>query len=64
MNRPFLSSLEILRSLSRAALLTAVLFTPLVAMQSVEAGSRAIIEDSRALSSGVGLVLLVSLQRS
>ena len=56
---------ETLRTLPRGALLAAALFAPLMAMQSVQAGSpRATIEDSRALSNGAGLVLLVSLQRS
>jgi len=52
------------RILPRIALLTAVLFAPLIAMQSVEASSRTIIGESRTLSSGAGLVLVISLQRS
>lgn len=61
---PSLSILEFLRTLTRAAILAAALFAPLAAMQSVQAGSKAFIEDSRALSSGAGLVILVSLQRT
>lgn len=50
-------------TLPRFALLIAALFAPLVAMQTVQAGSDAFIEDSRKLPSGAGLVLVVSLQR-
>lgn len=50
-------------TLPRFALLIAALFAPLVAMQTVQAGSDAFIEDSRKLSSGAGLILVVSLQR-
>lgn len=49
--------------LPRFALLIAVLFAPFMAMQSVRAGSDLLIEDSRTLSSGAGIVLLVGLQR-
>lgn len=49
--------------LPRFAFLLAALFAPLVAMQAVQAGSDTFIEDSRKLSSGAGLVLVVSLQR-
>ncbi|RIK87071.1 MAG: hypothetical protein DCC69_04880 [Hyphomicrobiales bacterium] len=50
-------------ALPRFALLAAALLAPLVAMQSVQAGADAFIEDSRKLSSGAGLVLVISLQR-
>jgi hypothetical protein len=39
------------------------LLGPLVAMQSLAAGPDSFIEDSRKLSSGAGLVLVVGLQR-
>ena len=60
--RPF--SMETLRALPRIALLAVALFAPLAAMQAVEAGQRATIEDSRAVSNGAGFVLLMSLRRS
>ena len=50
-------------ALPRFALLLGVLFAPFVAMQTVQAGSDVLIEDSRKLSSGAGIVLLVGLQR-
>ena len=54
---------DVATALPRFALLLCVLFAPFVAMQSVQAGSDAVIEDSRKLSSGAGIVLLVGLQR-
>ena len=64
MTRSSLSGFQMLRALPRVVLLTAALFAPLIAMQSVQAGSQTIIEDKRPPSSGAGLVLIVSLQRS
>lgn len=57
------SRLGIAAALPRFALLMAALFAPLVAMQSVAAGADTVIEDSRKLSSGAGIVLVVGLQR-
>ena len=50
-------------ALPRFALLAMVLLGPLAAMQSLAAGPDSFIEDSRKLSSGAGLVLVVGLQR-
>jgi hypothetical protein len=55
--------LSLFSDILRALLIVIALFAPMIAMQSVEAGSQAIIENSRTLSSGAGLVLVVSLQR-
>lgn len=55
---------ETLRVLPRVLLLAAVLAGPIATIQSVQAGSTVTIEDSRSMSSGAGLVLLMSLQRS
>ena len=54
---------DIAAALPRFALLLAVLFAPLIAMQSVQAGAETFIEDARTLSSGAGIVLVVGLQR-
>ena len=58
---PFLSSFA--SALPRFALLAVALLAPLAAMQSVRAGADTFIEDSRKLSSGAGLVLVIGLQR-
>ena len=50
-------------ALPRFALLAAALLAPLLTMQALAAGSGAFIEDSRKLSSGAGIVLVVGLQR-
>lgn len=63
MTRSTATRLGIASMLPRFALLVAALLAPLVAMQSVQAGSETFIEDSRKPSSGAGLVLVVSLQR-
>ena len=64
MFRPSFHLPTILASLPRAALLATALFLPLMAMHSVQAGSTTVIEDTYKRSSGAGLVLVVSLQRS
>ena len=53
----------ILRTIPRIALLTAVLFAPLIAMQSVEAASTLILEDTYSPPSNAGLVIIASLTR-
>ena len=55
--------LGIAAALPRFFLLAFMLFAPFVAMHSVQAASDALIEDSRKLSSGAGLVLVIGLQR-
>lgn len=47
----------------RFAFLILALFAPLIAMQSFAASAGGLIEDSRRLSSGAGIVLVVGLQR-
>ena len=47
----------------RFCVLILALFAPLIAMQSLAAGTGGLIEDSRKLSSGAGIVLVVGLQR-
>lgn len=47
----------------RFAFLIVALFAPLIAMQSFAAASGGLIEDSRKLSSGAGIVLVVGLRR-
>lgn len=53
----------ILRMIPRVALLTAVLFAPLIAMQSVEAASSSILEDTYSPPGNAGLVIIASLTR-
>lgn len=64
MNLRHTSAIPLVGALCRAAFFALALFAPLAAMQAVEASSQAVIEDSRAMPSGAGLVLLVGLQRS
>jgi hypothetical protein len=59
MNRPLLS----LRSLFRAGLLVALLLSPMALMSTVNAGTGATIDAPVQAKKGLGLVLLVSLQR-
>jgi hypothetical protein len=54
----------ILRTLPRAALLTAGLVLPLMAMHTVQAGSGNVIVGNYKHSNGAGLVLVYSLKRS
>lgn len=55
---------SLVSALPRFALLAAMLLAPLMAVHAVQAGADNFIEDSRKLSSGAGLVLVVGLQRS
>ena len=48
----------------RAAMVAAVVVAPLMAVQSVRAGSSQFIGEAPVMSNGAGLVLFVSLQRS
>lgn len=65
MRRPVRSRLHLLRALPRIALLAAVLFSPLIAMQSVQAGTTArVIESSQRPATGIGLVILTGILRS
>lgn len=63
MNRKPTLSRTTLRSVFRIAALACVLCAPLVAVKSVEASSRTLIGGMHELSSGAGLVLVISLQR-
>lgn len=63
MPRRIASISGIASALPRFAFLAAALLAPLAALQAVQAGPETLIEDSRKLSSGAGLVLVISLQR-
>ena len=63
MNRTAINALETLRLLPRAALILVVLSAPFLAMPIMRAVTDTTIEASAAKRHGVGLVLLVSLQR-
>ncbi len=63
MNRSLTSVLKILRHLPRAAAILLVLWSPLLAMQNVRADTGSTIEAPAQKKKGMGLVLLVSLQR-
>ena len=55
---------QTIRMLSRALMFALLLVAPLMAMQSMRVGSPTVIGDSYEWPSGIGLVLVVSLQRS
>jgi hypothetical protein len=59
MNRPF----TIVRSLARAGVLLALLAAPLAVVPAVNAGDKVTIEAPTQAKTGMGLVLLISLQR-
>ncbi|GLS32962.1 hypothetical protein SAMN04488498_108165 [Mesorhizobium albiziae] len=64
MNRSINPVLKVLRHLPRAAAIMLVLWSPLLAIQGVRADSRVTtIEAPAPKKSGMGFVLLVSLQR-
>ena len=63
MNRTAINALETLRLLPRAALVLFVLSAPFLAMPIMRAVTDTTIEAPAAKRHGVGLVLLVSLQR-
>ncbi|MCB1453804.1 MAG: hypothetical protein KDJ43_09165 [Rhizobiaceae bacterium] len=48
----------------RAALIAAAVAAPMLAVQNVRAGTSQFIGETPSMSSGAGLVLMVSLQRS
>jgi hypothetical protein len=60
MNQP----LAIFRCLFRAGILLALLAAPLALMPAVNTGDRVTIEAPAPVKKGLGLVLLVSLQRA
>ncbi|MCT8991603.1 hypothetical protein NYR54_15095 [Chelativorans sp. SCAU2101] len=55
---------NVMRLLPRVAILAMAMWLPLMAMDGVRAGSDNIIVDNQRMSSGAGLVLMVSLQRA
>lgn len=57
------ATIDLFGTLVRVALLVVVLFSPLVAIQTVQAGSGTIIESGDTPRKGIGFVLLTSLQR-
>jgi hypothetical protein len=63
MTRSLTSVLNVLRHLPRAAAIMLVVWSPLLAMQSVRADTRATIEAPAPKKNGMGFVLLVSLRR-
>ena len=63
MNRIAANALNILRLLPRAALLLSLLAAPVLAMPMMRADAGSTIEAPALRKSGVGFVLLVSLQR-
>jgi hypothetical protein len=64
MNRSLTALLGILRFLPRAAMIALLLLSPLLAMPSVHADTGVTIEAPTLKKKGMGLVLLVSLQRN
>ncbi|MER8751769.1 hypothetical protein NKH57_21265 [Mesorhizobium sp. M1050] len=63
MNRIAATALKILRLLPRAALILAVLAAPVLAVPMMRADAGSTIEAPALKKSGIGFVLLVSLQR-
>ena len=57
-------TLTILRNFARASILLALLAAPLALMPTANAGDKVIIEAPTQAKTGMGLVLLVSLQRA
>jgi hypothetical protein len=63
--RPKMSrSIAILRSLVHAGVLFALLLAPMALVTHVNAGNRVVIEAPAPVKNGMGLILLVSLQRA
>ncbi len=54
----------LLKTLARAAFVVALVATPMIAAQSVRAGNEIRIEAEAPAKTGLGLVLLVSIQRA
>jgi hypothetical protein len=63
MTRSLNPIMKVLRHLPRAVAIMLVLWSPLLAMQTVRADTGATIEAPAQKKKGMGLVLLVSLQR-
>jgi hypothetical protein len=63
MNRIAVNALKILRLLPRAALILTVLAAPVLAVPMMRADTGSTIDAPALKKSGVGFVLLVSLQR-
>jgi hypothetical protein len=57
-------TLNILRMLARAGVLLSLLATPFALVSAVNAGNKVTIEQPTPTNKGLGLVLLVSLQRA
>lgn len=55
---------HLLAAIVRAAMIAAVVAAPLMAVQSVRAGTSQFIGEAPVMSSGAGLVLVASLKRS
>lgn len=58
------TTISLLRALPRVAILLAALFAPMIAMQTVQAGSETIIVDSSQRNSGAGFVIIAGLRRA
>jgi hypothetical protein len=63
MTRQHFQTRATLRAICRMTALACVLCAPLAAISSVKAGSSTLIGDLHEVSSGAGLVLVMSLQR-
>ena len=55
---------SILSALPRMMILLVALFAPLIAMQTVQAGSETVIVDSSKRNSGAGIVIVAGLRRA
>lgn len=64
MTRTAFRPIDAIRAALRIGLLTVALFVPMIAMHQVQASTSTIIEDTYKRSSGAGLVIVVSLQRT
>lgn len=64
MHRPLAQTVKILRLLPRAMLITLALAAPVLALPQLRGDADTVIEAPNLKKSGMGFVLLVSLQRS
>lgn len=64
MHRPLAQTFKILRLLPRAMLITLALAAPVLALPQLRSDTGSVIEAPNPKKSGMGFVLLVSLQRS
>ena len=64
MNKSAKQTRHFLYAIIRATLIAAVVAAPLMAVQSVRAGTSQFIGEAPVMSSGAGLVLVASLKRS